>query len=413
MRNEPSDIIMPQNTTSRPCGIRTHIQDMLCIPVNIDDDIHIEHRFTLFLIQESTQPGTHISYTEVLHTIPRGSAMKISVEKIVVPDERARARYSDEQRVYLRASLGKYGQLSEILVRRLPDGRYELIDGESRLNELVKAGASGVDVKVLALTDKDASMVNLLMNVARGEQAPMGVSLTIAKAMEAGMIMEEVAAATGHTVPWVKFMLMLRDLPEAYQDALEKDELKVTHIREATRLPNPKEVDAALGAAIRFGWNTSVMKNYVDNRMAEYRAVEAMKRRTGVEVPPPPPEPQRLARYAQCLVCGEMVEKERLNLPRVCSDCYTYAKYAVTQCGKGEQGMQRLFKALELQQAFEQQRRQFLLSEDLRQQPLKTSSSLKPGGEPTFEPDSITIKPEDVSAEEWGKLKARVRRMQP
>lgn len=339
--------------------------------------------------------------------------MKVKIESIDIPDERARARYTDEQRAYLRASLGKYGQLSDILVRPLEEGRYELVDGESRLRELQEGGAVDVDVKVLELDDRDSALVNILMNVARGDQDPMGVAFSLAKAMEAGMAEEEVAAATGHAVPWVRFMIMLRALPPEYQDALREDRLKVTHIREASRLPNPRELDAALGAALRFGWNTSVMKNYVDNRLQEYMVVEAMKKRTGVEVPPPEAEPQRLARYAQCLVCGEMVEKERLNLPRVCDGCYTFSKYAVSQVGKGEPGMQKLYKALELHQAYDQQRRQFLLDEDLRRAPLENPTVVPRVPEPGADQEGPMVKPEGMSAEEWGRLKALIRGEQP
>ena len=344
--------------------------------------------------------------------LPRGT-MKVSIESIDIPDERARARYTDEQRAYLRASLGKYGQLSDILVRPLEGGRYELIDGESRLRELQEAGAVDVDVKVLELDNRDSALVNILMNVARGEQDPMGVALSLGKALEAGMAEDEVAAATGHTVPWVRFMIMLRDLPAEYQGALREGRLLVTHIREAGRLPNPKEMDAALGAAIRFGWNTAVMKNYVDNRLKEYVAAAAMKERTGVEVPPPEPEPQRLARYAQCLVCGEMVEKERLNLPRVCDACYTFAKYAVSQTGKGEEGMQRLFKALELQQAYEQRQRQFFLQKDLETAPLEGPTGVPRVPGPGPEQEGPIVKPEWMTPEDWGRIKALIRREQP
>lgn len=339
--------------------------------------------------------------------------MRIPVDKIVVPDERARARYTDEQRTYLRASLGKYGQLSDILVRPLPEGRYELIDGESRLRELTEGGASDVDVRVLDLGNRDASMVNLLMNVARGDQDPMGVSLALGKALEAGMSLEEISAATGHEAEWVRFMLVLKDLPTVYQDALKEGTLLVTHIRQALRLPVLEEIDAALGAAIRFEWNTTVMKNYVDNRLAELTAVARMRERTGVEVPPPAPEPERLATYAQCLVCGEMVPNEQLNLPRVCDGCYAFSKYAVSQCGKGDPGMQRLYKALELHQAWDQQRRQFLISEDLRKKPLEysTPGTPVPGGERS-PPDAIS-KPRDMSPEAWERIKALIRERGP
>ena len=339
--------------------------------------------------------------------------MRVRVDKIVVPDERARARYTDEQKAYLRASLGKYGQLSDILVRPLEGDRYELIDGESRLRELADGGATDVDVKVLDLDNRDSALVNILMNVARGDQDPMGVSLSLGKALEAGMAEEEIAGATGHSVQWVRFMLMLRTLPAEYQDALREDRLKVTHIREAGRLPNPKEMDAALGASLRFGWNTAVMKNYVDNRLQEYLAAEIMKERTGVAVPPPEPEPQRLARYAQCLVCGEMVEKERLNLPRVCDACYTFAKYAVSQTGKGEEGMQRLFKALELQQAYDQRQRQFFLERDLERAPLEGPADVPRVPEAALEVEGPIVKPEWMSPEAWGRIKAMIRAERP
>jgi len=339
--------------------------------------------------------------------------MRVPVDRIVWPDERARASYSEEQRAYLRASLGKYGQLSDILVRPLQGGRYEGIDGESRFNELVGAGASDVDVRVLELNDKDSAMVNILMNVARGDQDPMGVSLSLGKALEAGMAMEDLAAATGHELEWVRFMLLLRDLPTGYQEALRDGRLLVTHIRQAVRLPNPQEMDAALEAAIRFEWNTAVMKNYVDNRLAELTAVARMRERTGVEIPPPAPEPERLVRYAQCLVCGEMVPNEELNLPRVCDGCYTFAKYAVSQCGKGDPGMQRLYRALELHQAWDQERRQFLIAEDLKRRPLKEPSLGTPVPGPASQEGETISKPRDMSPEAWERIKAIIQERGP
>ena len=330
--------------------------------------------------------------------------MKVSVDAIVWPDERARARYTEEQRAYLRASLGRYGQLSEILVRPRSDGRYEGIDGESRFKELVEAGAREVDVKVLHLDDRDASMVNLLMNVARGEQDPMGSSYAIVKALETGMTEEEVAASTGHAKEWVRFMKGLQKLPPVYQEALRQGRIKVTHVREALRLPDLHEADAALSAAITHGWNTSVMHHYVNNRMAEYQAARVKSETMGVTVPPPPPEPERLVKYGQCLVCGSMVPREEINLPAVCTGCYELAKYVTSQCGTGEEGMQRVYKALELQQAWDARQRQFFLEQDLRKQPPATPSP-HVGSEPT------NPLPERPVVIEDDKLRAHIKRI--
>jgi len=217
----------------------------------------------------------------------------------------------------------------------------------------MEAGAQEVEVKVLHLDDRDASLVNLLMNVARGEQDPMGASYAIYKALESGMSEEEVAQATGHSRDWVRFMKGLQKLPPVYQDALRNGQILVTHVREALRLPDLREADAALSAAITHGWNTRVMKIYVDNRLAEYEAAKLKSAKEGVSVPPPPPEPERLVKYDQCLVCGQMVPRETLHLPAVCTGCYDLAKYVTSQFGTGETGMEAIYNMYQRARAWD------------------------------------------------------------
>jgi len=282
----------------------------------------------------------------------------IPIDQIVVPGVRARSRLSEEQKAFLKGSISKYGFLSPIIVRPLADGRFELIDGESRMNEAKEAGKAEVDALVIQFDDRDASIVNLLMNVARGEQDPMGSATAIKKALDAGMSIEEVAKATRHTPQWVKFMLLLLDLPGVYQEALEDGKLKVTHIREALRLPSPQEMDVALSSAITHGWTTGIMHHYVNERLREYKVAEERSRLEGVSVPPPPPEPQRLIRYTQCLVCGQMVPKEMVTLPTVCSECYELAKYVTSQLGTGDKAMRMIYEALQTHMAWLQYREQ-------------------------------------------------------
>jgi len=334
--------------------------------------------------------------------------MQVDIDKIIIPEERARSRWTAEQKEFLQAGMATYGQLSEVLVRPLSNGTYELIDGESRIHEMKESGASKIDVRLVELNDKDVNMVNILMNVARGEQDPMGIALVFGKAVKDGMNQDQIALATGKSRQWVQFMLMLNDLPQIYQEALARGDLKVTHIRQACRLPNAKEVDAALGAALQFGFNTSVLSNYVDNRLKEYMVAEAQRKRTGIEAPPAPPDPQKLVKYAQCLICGEMVENERLSLPRQCEACYAFSKYAVSQIGKGEEGMQNLYKALETQQSFEQSRRQFLMSEHLGtvSPPGNLNQSIQVEQKDS-NPD-VLVKPDHVTAEEWESIKKMI-----
>ena len=303
---------------------------------------------------------------------------KIGIDKIRVPEIRASSQLTEEQRAFFEGTVEKFGVLQDLLVRPLPDGNYELIAGKTRLEELKKRGATEVDVKIIEADSKDALMMHLAENYARGSVEPISTAKVIQKALDEGSTVEEIAQIFNHRPEWVRFMAGLLKLPDFYQNALQEDKIKVTHIREAFRLPNLDETDSALQGAIVHGWSTGVLRQYVTNRLAEYEAAEKASIETGVTVPPPPPEAARLVKYGQCLVCGQMVPRETINLPAACDGCYTLAKYVVSQCGTGEEGMQRIYKALELQQAWEARQSQFMVEQEMRKKSFETPPEQPP-----------------------------------
>ncbi|RLI40204.1 hypothetical protein DRO59_09815 [Candidatus Bathyarchaeota archaeon] len=293
------------------------------------------------------------------------SLKKVKIEDIVIPEVRARSRWTEEQVELLRASLGKFGVLQAPLVRVMPTGKYELIDGENRVKTAKEAGLNEIEVYIVDMNDRDASIANIMLNVARGQQDPIGVAVAIRKALDAGASIEEVAKAFNRTPHWVKFMVGLLDLPEEYQRALEEGKLNVTHVREATRLPDLYEVDAALQTAIRLNWPATVLKNYVDNRLEQLRRHRETVEQTGVAAPPPPPEPEKLVKYGQCLICGRMVPREQIYLPATCKDCYELAQYIVQTVGTGQKAMNLIYQALTNYQAFLHYQQQFMAQKQM------------------------------------------------
>jgi len=292
---------------------------------------------------------------------------KIPISKIVIPEQRARSQFTEEQLAFLRGSLMKYGVLSYPIVRPKPDGTYELIDGEHRLKTAKEMGVEEIECVVIPANDKDAAIINILMNVARGTSNPMDIAWAIDKALKAGMSYEEIARVFNRSESWVKFYHGLLDLPEEYQEALRQGKLTPTHIREALRLPDLNEIRAALDTAIRLGWSASVLKNYVDNRLEQLREHQAKLEAGLVEGPPPPPEPEKLVRFSQCLVCGRMVEREKIYLPAVCEDCYSLSKYVVEQVGTGQDAMNLIFEALRHYQQFRAFQQQYFMYQQFQQ----------------------------------------------
>lgn len=271
---------------------------------------------------------------------------EISIDKIHIPENRARATFTEEQYNELKASIEKNGFTIPILVRDTGKGFFELIDGEHRIQVARELGYKKIPAVITEADDKRATLLNILANTARGTQNPMDVAEALKKAYDAGADIEELAAATGHTKSWVKLYLTLNDLPDNYKDALRHGKLKVGHIQEAMKLMDPVEIDAALQSALQLEWPVSTLKYYVERRLEELRK---LREEGNVEEPPAPPTPsqaQELVQYGNCLFCNRLIPRRELRMPVMCDDCYNLLDYVVSQLGDPRQAMQTIYDAL-------------------------------------------------------------------
>jgi len=271
----------------------------------------------------------------------------IPIEKIYIPEERARATFTDEQTAELKASIQQHGFTVPILVAPMPDGRYMLIDGEHRVHIAKELGMTEVPAVITEGDEKRLSILNILANTARGTQNPADVAKMLKKAQEAGATLEELAAATGHTVQWVKKYLMLNELPDVYIQALKEGKLKVGHVEQALRLPTPQEIDACLSTAIHLGWDVETTKYYVENRLLTLEVAKTSKEYEHLLTPPSQEQAQQLVQYGECMLCHRMVDRKTLRLLQICPDCVNLLSYLLDQLGDPQTAMQTCFKALD------------------------------------------------------------------
>lgn len=295
---------------------------------------------------------------------------EILIEDIVIPEERARATFTDEQFEELRASIEKNGFTIPILVRQLEDGKYELIDGEHRIQIVKEMGWERIPAVITEADDTRATLLNILANTARGSQNPMDVAEALRRAHDAGADIKELAAATGHTESWVKLYLTLTELPDVYKDALRKGQLKVGHIQEAMRLNDPIEIDAALQSALTLGWNVKVLKYYVDQRLEDLRKAQEAGDREFLETPPSPQYAEQLVMYGDCMTCKRKINRNDLYMPTICADCRALLEWIVDQLGNPKEAMQIIYNALNLyfDMVRQQKREQAGLFQQIHQQ---------------------------------------------
>jgi len=285
--------------------------------------------------------------------------LKVPIEKIRIPEIRASSKFTEEQEAFFKATIEKVGVINDIVLRKLPDGNFELQAGKSRLEELKARGNTEVDAKIIDTDEKTGLIIHLAENLARGSTDPVSEAKVIKKFIDLGSTVEEAAGILGRSTEWINLRLALLQLPEKYQQDLQAGKLKVGHVEEVLRLPNPVEIDAALSTARDLDWPVTVLRNYVDNRLADVDRATQQGQNPQVMAPPAPAAREELAKYRQCLCCGNMRPANQIRLPTMCDACYELLRYVTSQLGKPEEAIQTIYKAVDFYMRYQEwQRRQ-------------------------------------------------------
>jgi len=271
---------------------------------------------------------------------------EIPLDKIIIPKERARATFTEEQKEELKASIKENGFTIPILVRPVEGDKFELIDGEHRIAVVKELGWDKIPAIITTTDEKRAAILNFLANTARGTQNPIDISEALNRAKAGGATEEELAAATGHTKDWVIFYLRLKELPEPYRTELKELRLPLGVVREALRLPNPNEVDALLQTALQLGWTVSTTKIAVDNRLAELDALRKKAEMMNEPVETPPPNYEELVKYDDCMICKRKVPRGHTWMKVICDDCLALLGYIIGNLGDPKEAMDYVYKAL-------------------------------------------------------------------
>ncbi|MFV2071249.1 MAG: ParB/RepB/Spo0J family partition protein [Thermoanaerobaculales bacterium] len=102
---------------------------------------------------------------ELANRMGEGIGRMIRITTITSNQDQPRSNLGDLQN--LQASISCHGVLEPLLVRRLDDGKYELVSGERRFHAAMAAGLSEVPCIELTVTDQQALEIALIENLQR------------------------------------------------------------------------------------------------------------------------------------------------------------------------------------------------------------------------------------------------------
>lgn len=143
-----------------------------------------------------------------------------------------RKRFDPDTIERLASTMTEAGVVQPLLLRPLPDGRYELIAGERRWRAAQQAGLDTVPAILRSDTDEQRLQIALIENMARENLNPVEEARGCAALVEElGVSKEEVATRLGRSRSAVSNLIRILELPDKVLEMLERGELSEGHGR--------------------------------------------------------------------------------------------------------------------------------------------------------------------------------------
>lgn len=166
----------------------------------------------------------------------------LEISKIIVRPQQPRKKFEDGSLEELANSIREHGILQPLLVRKIENGKYELVAGERRLRAAVMAGIKEVPVYIKELSDQGAREAALIENLQREDLNPVEEALAFKEMIEEyNYKQEELAKRIGKSRSYVANTLRLLNLPKTVLDAVEDGRLTAGHARAILAIKDPEQ----------------------------------------------------------------------------------------------------------------------------------------------------------------------------
>jgi ParB family transcriptional regulator, chromosome partitioning protein len=187
---------------------------------------------------------------------------QLPVEMVVPNPRQPRRQFDEEALVALADSLKVRGLIQPILVRPLPDGKFELVAGERRWRAAKLAEMEMIPAVVRQHDDSTSLEVAVIENMAREDLNPVEEARACSGLVEElGLTREEVGLRVGRSRVAVSNLMRLLDLPDEALDLLERRELTEGHGR-ALLLASDNTARRTLARqAATAGWSVRDLEN--------------------------------------------------------------------------------------------------------------------------------------------------------
>lgn len=172
-----------------------------------------------------------------------GESKNIAVGEIDFSPLNYRKYYSQTALEDFATELSMHGIICPVTVRRMPNGRYELVAGERRLRAATIAALKQVPAMIKSLTDDEVIEIQLAENLQRENPHPMHEAQAIGQMQRSGKTIDEIASRLGKSKQFVYIRLKLLSLIEAFQEMIFADALSLQNALQIATLSEASQLE--------------------------------------------------------------------------------------------------------------------------------------------------------------------------
>ena len=218
---------------------------------------------------------------------PSGTPREISTDQIDPNPYQTRMQVDEQKLEELARSIVANGVVQPIIVRPLPNGRFQLIAGERRWRASIKAGKETVPAILRQVSDEQAMEMTIVENLQRADLNPMEQARAYDRlSRDFHMTQEQVAQRTGKDRATVANFLRLLRLHAPVQGKVETGELSFGHARALLSLDSAEEILKAMTKVVALSMSVRQTETYVQGLMDPER-----KRKKGEDKEKQPVDP--------------------------------------------------------------------------------------------------------------------------
>jgi ParB family chromosome partitioning protein len=204
-----------------------------------------------------------------------GKPREIPLDQIDRNPFQTRTQVHEDQLAELAASITANGVVQPILVRPLPNGRFQLIAGERRWRASQVAGKTTIPAILREVSDEQAMEITIVENLQRADLNPIEQARAFERlSREFHMTQEQMAVRTGKDRASVANFLRLLRLPATVQARVEGGELSFGHARTLLAFEHAEEAERAAQRIVALSLSVRQTESYVQGLLHPERAAK-------------------------------------------------------------------------------------------------------------------------------------------